>query len=238
MTDSLELLALQDLDSNIDALGHRRVRLAERAALKAAESGLLQIRRQLAAERKRAEDAQLQIEALEKSGQARDAKRARLEKQLKTVIAPREAEALMHEITILNTERSASDDQELELIDIVESAEAAVAEATAGMDAAEFAVEEARQSLAATEAELDQEVADLTVKRTDLASHFDAAIVTRYDRARHRADGVAIARIVNGHCGACHLDLSRAFIDKARHATSSDPVDCEQCGRWLVVVPV
>ena len=48
--------------------------------------------------------------------------------------------------------------------------------------------------------------------------------------------GIAIARSVNGRCGACHLDVSRAFVDKAKHASTSDPVDCEQCGRWLVVV--
>ena len=236
MTDSLELLALQDLDSNIDALGHRRLRLAERTALKDAETKLLATQRKLATERKRAAAAQAQIEALEHAGQLRDSKLARLEKQLKTVIAPREAEALMHEISLLNAERSASDDEELELLDVVESADKAAGSADTALTGAEAAVEAAQQALAVAESELDQEVAGLTQSRAELAEHFDEATVTRYERARHRRDGVAIARITNGRCGACHLDLSRAFIDKAKHASTSDPVDCEQCGRWLVVV--
>ena len=236
MTDSLELLALQDLDSTIDALGHRRIRLPERAALKDAETALAAIQRKLATERKRSAAAQAEIEALEHAGQARDAKRARLEKQLKTVIAPREAEALMHEIGILNEERSAADDQELELLDVVESADKAGNAADLALTGAEAAVVAAKQRLGIAEAELDAEVATLTATRSELVQHFGDTVVSRYERARHRRDGVAIARIVNGRCGACHLDLSRAFVDKAKHASTSDPVDCEQCGRWLVVV--
>ena len=46
-----------------------------------------------------------------------DVDRARLEKQLKTVFSPREAEALMHEIALLTERRGALDDAELSALE-------------------------------------------------------------------------------------------------------------------------
>ncbi len=50
---------------------------------------------------------------LERDGDALTAQRSRLEAQLRTVVAPREAEALMHELETIGHRRDELDDQEL-----------------------------------------------------------------------------------------------------------------------------
>ena len=107
------LLALQEIDSALDAISHRRPRLPEVAAHAQAVAALKELQTQMAAAQQRIDTAQASIDAAEHAAGDLTKKRTRLEAQLKTVIAPREAEALMHEIELINTQRGELDDQEL-----------------------------------------------------------------------------------------------------------------------------
>ena len=93
------ILELQAADTLADQLRHRREHLPEQ------DAGRRRPRQRTRDWERRRDGLQRQLDELER-GIARsesdsheiDVHRARLEKQLKTVIAPREAEALMHEI--------------------------------------------------------------------------------------------------------------------------------------------
>ena len=67
--------------------------------------------------------ANSEITKVDRFSHEHDDKLIKLNKQLKTVIAPREAEALQHEIATVTSERSLLDDRELELMGVVEIAE-------------------------------------------------------------------------------------------------------------------
>ena len=69
--------------------------------------------RRHAAAVERSEEIELAIDALERDGEQLGTQRTRLEAQMKTVIAPREAEALMHELSTIAARRDGLDDQEL-----------------------------------------------------------------------------------------------------------------------------
>ena len=111
-----ELLAVQELDAAIDQIPHRRQRLPERSVALDAAAEVARLEAQREAAVARAETATKRIDELETVGAARATKKARLEQQLKTVFAPREAEALMREIARIDEERSTADDEELRLL--------------------------------------------------------------------------------------------------------------------------
>ncbi|MFM8688140.1 MAG: hypothetical protein ACKODR_05200, partial [Acidimicrobiaceae bacterium] len=107
------LLELQKIDTALSQLVHRQANLDERkvlamqkATLAAFESENLKSMNELAS-------ARAEIAALEAANKKCEAQIAKYSQQLKTVIAPREAEALQHEIETVRTERSANDDKEL-----------------------------------------------------------------------------------------------------------------------------
>ena len=108
------LSALQEIDSALDSIGNKRPRLAEVAAHQAATAALAALRAAIVAAQKRVSAAQTAIEAAERASADLTTKRTRLEAQLKTVIAPREAEALMHEIATINALRGGLDDDATE----------------------------------------------------------------------------------------------------------------------------
>jgi uncharacterized protein len=234
MTELERLLAVQEIDAAIVQAGHRRERLPERAALAAAVSAVGAAEAARSDALRRGHEAAARIEDLERSGAARQTKRARLEAQLKTVIAPREAEALMHEIATLDAERDVADDEELALLDASETADADGARAAADLDVLVPGAEAAREALAAAEAQLLAEVAALTEQRAAAAGHIDAGLLARYESRRASLGGIGIARVAGGRCSACHLDLSRTLLDEIKRAALDTLTECEQCGRWLL----
>ena len=111
------LLTLQDIDSALAAVANRRPRLPELVAHRAATAALSEHQARIATAQARIDAAQAAIESAEHASADITTKRTRLEAQLKTVIAPREAEALMHQIATLNAQRDELDEQELTALD-------------------------------------------------------------------------------------------------------------------------
>jgi uncharacterized protein len=229
-----DLLELQRLDTTADQLAHRRAHAPERTAAREAEAGLAEHRRRRAAAVSREQELELAIDALERDGEQLAAQRARLEAQLKTVVAPREAEALMHELETVGARRDALDDQELGSLE----EQSQLADEIAALDAAtpslESAAHAAGAALAAVEAETDVHLAAAAADRERLRATIDPAVIDRYERLRARHGGVAVARLDGNRCSGCHLDLSTAEVAEVRAVGPGEFADCPQCGRLLV----
>jgi predicted nucleic acid-binding Zn-ribbon protein len=228
------LLQLQHLDSQLEQLGHRRLRLPELLARDAAAGALRDHRAALAAAEARMAAAQSIIEQCEHDGEDITKKRTRLEQQLKTVIAPREAEALMHEIATLNAKRGDVDEAELVAMDAVAEAEdaaLALGENTAGLEAT---LAQAEAALAEAVVALDAEQAEADTQRSAAAAALTATELATYDRMKAQFKGVAVAKLEGMQCMGCHLDLSRAEVDEIRRLPPEDVPECPQCGRLLV----
>jgi predicted nucleic acid-binding Zn-ribbon protein len=233
--DGPALVALQEIDLTLDQLGHRRRRLPELTARAAANSTVRTLTDERDAARAVAAQAEADVAAAEQAAVELATKRARLDGQLKTIISPREAEALMHEIATLDARRDELDDRELDALGRMEEAEGAAALAERELPAAQEALAEAQVALDAAVAALDDEVAGWRVAREAAAAVLSAADLATYERARSQFDGVAIAHLEGNHCSGCHLDLARADLDALRALPPGEVGECPQCMRFLTV---
>ncbi|MCU1397528.1 MAG: hypothetical protein JWN62_637 [Acidimicrobiales bacterium] len=228
------LLELQLTDTHIDQLRTRMPKLPEVVASAAADGEVAGWEREAAALRARMAGLEADITASEQANEVIAKKRARLEQQLKTVIAPREAEALMHEIALLNVQRSELDDAELEAMDGLSRAEESLAahgEREAGLrEAARVAADHAAVARSASEAD----IAASLLARDALRAEFDAPTLARYDSMRTAHNGVAVAKLNGLRCEGCHLDLSRGEVDNIKRLPVDEWVECSNCGRLLV----
>lgn len=229
-----DLLELQRADTAIDQLTHRRVGLAERAALVAAQADATRSQKAIAANIARQRELTDSVEASEHHGAELTKKRERLQAQLKTVIAPREAEALMHELDTVAAERDALDDAELEALEEQSQLVDDLTAAHAAAPALASATEEATAALAAVEAEIDKEIGELTVQRADVASRLDGGVLSDYERRRSHHAGVAVAQLEGRKCSGCNLDLSMGEVEQVRATPPGELADCPQCGRILI----
>lgn len=228
------LLALQVVDTAIDAIANRRPRLSELAARREAAAAVDQLRARMADADRVRSAAEGEIDSAEAATAAVTAKRARLEAQLKRVIAPREAEALMTEIAVLDAERGEIDERELAAMEAQAAAESSLAELAALEPALIAALAEAERVLADANGVLDAELDALGAQRAVAAAALSTDELSAYDAARRQFGGVGVAALEGHRCNGCHLDLSATELDVVRSAPAGEPGECPHCGRFLV----
>ncbi|MCE9622183.1 MAG: hypothetical protein K8R99_07565 [Actinomycetia bacterium] len=227
------LIALQEIDTALDAIVNKRPRLAEVAAHQAATATLKTLRASIAAAEGRVAAAQAAIEAAEHASAELTKKRTRLEAQLKTVIAPREAEALMHEIATINSQRGGLDDDELAALDSLGEGEATLAALQADLPGGEAQLAAALAALNTANAGLDAEAAELSARRESSVAQLTPDELNHYQQVRAQFGGVGVARLEGSHCSGCHMDLSPAELDGVKSAPAGEVPECPQCGRIL-----
>jgi uncharacterized protein len=230
------LLDLQAADTHADQLRHRRANLPERDALAHAQAELDAWRRRRDGLQARIAELEAQIERNEAESHEIDKHKARLEQQMKTIIAPREAEALQHEIALLDERRSGLDDVELEALEEQSSLADQIAAMAAEEPPLSDTVAAAIDAASAADVEIDVELAAIAGRLDGLRAAVDAGLLTRYDRARTQ-QMVAAAELQGHRCSGCHLDLAPGELDavKADAATSAGVTDCPNCNRLLVL---
>lgn len=229
------LLALQQIDHELDQLAAQAKRLPSRAAVAAAEEAHRAWAAQRAAHVAVGDRAGEAIARAEHDGAQLDAKRANLEAKLKTVIAPREAEALMNEIATVKAQHDAIDDLELAAMEEQAEAEGAIDVLDGQEPALQAALADARAALDAELAGVSVEMDAWRAKRVEAMAALSADELSFYDQLRQRHGGVGIVHLERGHrCSGCHIDLSAAEVDVVKASPADELPECPHCGRSIV----
>ena len=230
------LLAVQERDTEIDQLRHRRATLPARSTLADLEKAASILRERagvVSGERGHIEDrrAALEREVSELEQRLKD-----LDRRMKSgeVTATRELTAMVEQSDSLKRRRGGLEDEELELMVALEPLDEELADI--GRREAELAqqMDQLRLEVAEAEVELDRELAAATEARELAATGLPDALMATYQRLRQRLGGVGAARLVGSSCSGCHLVLSATEVDRIRREPPDALILCEQCGRILV----
>jgi len=230
------LLAVQELDTHLDQLAHRLQSLPVRTELARLEEQMVALDGKMADVDRRRGELDREQRRLEDEIASFQTRVAQADKQLYSGSTnnPRELQALQDDIASLQRRVSKLEDDELEIMELLEPVDAAKAALLEDRSALDRAGESLRAQLAESEAEIEAELATLREERTKAATAVDEDLWPEYDRLRSRFGGIGIARLVGLTCQGCHLALSAVEIDRIRHLSLDDPVNCEECGRLLV----
>lgn len=230
------LLAVQELDTHLDQLAHRRETLPVRASLAELESEGARIDGLLAEVDERRNLLVREQTKLDDEVESLKVRAAQADKQLYsgTTNNPRELQALQDDIASIQRRIQKVEDDELEIMEALEPVDAERAVLLARRQANDEKAEVLRAELAEGEAEIDTERAALQDQRDTAATEVDSDLWPEYDSLRKRLGGIAIARLVGSACQGCHLALSAVEVDRIRHLGLDDTVHCEECGRLLV----
>ena len=230
------LLAVQEVDSALDRVAHRRRTLSERVALTEAGAAAEAVASELAATERRAGELAEEIRRREDEVAANEARVASLEATLDSGSggSPRDLAAMADEVQSVRRRIRSLEDGLLDLLEEAEGTGTAQAELRRGRDERAVDIQRASEALAAAEAALDAEEAELVPRRAQLVADVPHDLVATYDRLRARLDGVAVAPLEGSRCGGCHLTLPATELDALRHAPPGAIVRHEECGRILV----
>ena len=230
------LLAVQELDTVIDQLEHRRTTLPERAELAAAEARLVEVDGRLADAQGRRDEVAGREARLDQEVSRTAARIVEVEKRLYggTVTASRELTAMAEEVEGLKARQALLEDDELHVMEEAEPIDAelaALAEERAGVVAD---IERLRAAIGEGEAVVDAELASRRPERESTAAGVPPELLETYERLRAKLGGIGAARLVGSSCTGCHLTLPATELDRIKRSSADELVFCDQCGRILV----
>lgn len=236
MTGFDALLEVQQHDTTIDQLRHRRDHLPERVELAAAKARRVkvQVARDEVAGR-RDEVATRQAEA-EREIAASEKRISEVDTRMRSgqVTASRDLQAMSTEIDHIKERISALEDTALGAMDERDPLDAEVATLDGELGALDAEVHRLTAAIAEVEAEVDDLVAREKEARGAVASGLPEELATTYERLRSRLGGIGAARLDGNRCTGCHLTLPATELDRIRHTPPEQLVFCDQCGRILV----
>lgn len=234
--DQQRLLDLQDKDTRLAQIAHRRATLPEAAELAQVQAQVARVRDELVAAQTILSDLERDVERAEADvEQVRE--RARRDQHLLdsgTIGDPKQLQNLQHELASLARRQSDLEDVELEVMERVEGATAAVASLQSDRDDREAERERIAGIVAEKVAELDAEQAQVAADRDRIAGTVPAELLSLYERVRADQGGVGAAHLHRGRCEGCHLQLPPTDIERLRATDPSEVVRCEECRRILV----
>jgi predicted nucleic acid-binding Zn-ribbon protein len=230
------LLDVQDHDTVVDQLRHRRATLPERAEL-------ADIDRQLGGLETRTKEVRLKRDefgdrqaALEQQIGASRSRREALEKRLYggQVVGVRELQAMNEEVKHLARHINELEDREIEVMESLEPLDGELQAGETTRAALDKDAQRLRAAIETAEHALDAEIAERARARAAAASEVRGELLARYEQLRSKLGGTGAARLVGASCSGCHLALSSMELDRVRKAPPDAVITCEQCGRILV----
>ncbi|HEU5268393.1 MAG TPA: C4-type zinc ribbon domain-containing protein [Jatrophihabitans sp.] len=231
----LRLLDLQQVDTALNQLAHRRRNLPELATIADCDSRAAALRSELVEAQTSQADLAAEQRRLESDVET---VRLRAEKDQQRMTASgvpaKEIAGLQHEVSSLARRQGVLEDELLELMERQEGADARVRELTAELDsvvADRSAAEAARDQAFA---ELAEAEAERTAQRAGLSAGLPADLLALYDKVRQAGGGVGAAMLRQRRCEGCRLDLAGSELSAVRTAKPDDVLRCDNCGRILI----
>lgn len=235
----LRLLELQDKDTRLGQLDHRLRTLPEAARLAELEGQLSRLRDQVVAAETILSDLEHdQVRADHDVEQVRE--RMTRDRQLMdsgTIGDPKQLQSLQSELDSLTRRQSDLEDVELEIMERVEGARAAVGQLTGERDELVREREEVASRVHDQRADIADERRIVEGERAALATQIPVDLLGLYDKIRADHGGLGAAPLHRGTCEGCRLKLPPTEIEALRVAPPDAVIRCEECRRILVRTP-
>lgn len=147
---------------------------------------------------------------------------------------PKDLERMTHELASLERRIGDLEDDEIEVMERLEEAQARLESLTSQAAATDRRLADLVDARDTKTAEFDAQIAGLETEREPLATDLPADLTALYDRLRSAKAGIGAAELRARQCGGCRLSLDPAELAIIKAAPEDDVVRCEECQRILV----
>ncbi len=231
-SDQRRLLDLADDDARIRQADHTRRNPPQAARVHDLLAKRQELSQELTTRLGLRDDLRAELARIESDVAVVDARVARDRERLAASSSPKEVQGFESELASLARRKDSLEDAELEVMERLEEADAAIAEqealiAATNAEGAELSAEGKRVVAEATAA-FEQATRD----RAAVASSLPDALVALYDKLATRSSGAALLR--RGTCEGCRMVLSGTDLQAVRDAAEDAVVTCPECECILV----
>ena len=231
----MKLLDVCELDSRALQLRHRRAHLpqaavvAELQASKKTTDDAVRDARVIRDDLERVQKkADADVEAV-KTRRRRDQERM----DSGAISSAKDLERMQHELATLDRRISVLEDEELEVMEQLEEAQASVTRLEAELAEINEKLAVAVDSVDVETSKIDGELAGVAEERAPALEGIPDDLLALYSRLSEKM-GVGAAELRARRCGGCNLQLDPAEISRIRGLAADEVVRCEECSRILV----
>ena len=231
--DQAHLLELQAIDTRLQQLNHRQNQLPEIAALNELTKQVEEVGRRSAADHGLVEDTKAELGRIESDVAVVEARIARDTERLDATASLKDVAGLEAELTGLRKRQGDLEEIELEVMERLETLEAAEADSraeSADLVAQMAALEVERDAALAT---LNGERTHALANRTTIAGKLPADLLALYERQRERY-GAGASLLRGGVSSASGVKLLENDMAAIRAAAPDDVILCPDSNAILV----
>ena len=234
--DQALLLELVEHDTRLAQIAHRLRTLPEAAAAAEADQRAAQLRDRLVAAETIASDLRLEQDRAEADvRQVREREeRDRALMNSGSIGDPKQLQSIQHELDSLARRKSDLEDAELEVMERLEGAEAAVAQLAGERESAATELAQAKAAAEAATSALEAERDMVAQSRAGIAERIPEALLNLYAKAGADHAGIGAALLRRGRCEGCMLTLTPTDLEAIKATKPEEVVRCEECRRILV----
>lgn len=231
--EALAIGELQELDTRLDALRDRLATLPEQDRYDSARSEMTALHKTLARFVKQKEEAERTVKKLEGALDRLEDKIKHEEAKLYAgnVRNPKELMSIQAEIVSIRKEKDREETDYLTELEAFESLARALSEMEDRERDLSQTVEELREVLDGRTTELQAEIDELDRGRSIVVKRVPGDILNLYDKLRKDKQGLAVARVIDGICQGCNIELTSQEDD----ALSDEELSrCRHCRRIIM----
>ncbi len=233
--DQKRLLAVQDADIRAQQARHRRDHHPLISQIDELMGRALDLDDERIARGTEVSDIQREVTKAEDDVQAVRSRAERDNKRLESGQgSAKDLQALQSELEVLTRRQDALEEVEMEIMQRLEDAQKAQADATSQYDAIMKQVEELRALQRAAFSEIEAELVTIEAERDKAAEGLDETMMALYEKISAQYGGIGAAAFIRGACQGCNMNLNAGDVARINAAESNAIVRCEECGRILV----
>jgi predicted nucleic acid-binding Zn-ribbon protein len=237
-TAQAALLELQAQDSLLAQLQHRKNTLPEIARIAELEARAKELDGQRIEHDTAVSDLTREQKKADAEVEQVKTRRTRDEERLNSgaVSNPKDLSNLQHELVALERRISTLEDDELEIMEKLEEAQARLTNVQGDLDAIRAQLDELTAARDAAIVVLDQQAADAQAERGSAAAGVPPDLITLYDKIRSQY-GVGAAALRARRCEGCRLEINGADLRELAALPEDEVLRCPECSRILIRTP-
>jgi predicted nucleic acid-binding Zn-ribbon protein len=232
LNDQKQLLALAALDVELARISNSRKQAQAEAELEAASADTLRLSDLLIDARNAVGELEMELGRAEADLEL-VANRINKDKQLlSSTSSSKDAQGIEHELSTLAARRSELEDTQLQIMELLESAQQEHEKLKLEKQAADERLAALEQRVASELADLGSQAEKIQTERKSVISSIDQELAAAYERKFSR--GVAAGRLSGRDCGACRLSITATSFEELMALPTEELAECPNCQAFLV----
>jgi predicted nucleic acid-binding Zn-ribbon protein len=230
--DQKQLLAIAAYDVELARISNSRKQAQSEAELESASAETLRLSDSLIDARNVLGDLEMELGRAEADLEL-VANRISKDKQLLgSTSSAKDAQGIEHELTTLGTRKSELEDAQLQIMELLESAQKDHQKLKQEKLAADATLEAIQQRVSSELADLGLQAERIQAERSQAIAGIDQEVGAAYERKYAR--GVAVGRLSGRDCGACRLSITATSFEELMALPAEELAECPNCQAFLV----